>query len=51
MNVTQPSLLKASYQSPSADIIQLLDADILTTSGDPNQGEWDPQSSDGTVVW
>ena len=51
MNLTQPSLLKAGYQAPTADMLTLLNADILSTSRDPNQGEWDPQSSDDMVVW
>lgn len=35
--------IKAMYEEPQIDIVQFSCADIITTSGDLNQGEWDPQ--------
>ena len=46
MNHTQQlSTKKENYEVPTIDVIYLLSADIITTSGngDSNQGEWDPQ--------
>ena len=37
---------KTTYKEPQIDIIRFSCADIITTSGDPNQGEWDPQLID-----
>ena len=46
--ITKP---KTNYENPFIAIIQFSCADIITTSknGDPNQGEWDPQSIELTI--
>ena len=41
MNETYGS--KAKYENPHINIITISCVDIITTSGDENQGEWDPQ--------
>jgi hypothetical protein len=33
------------YEYPQIEILKLSVADIVTTSGDPNEGEWDPQET------
>ena len=46
MNLTTMKTIahsKTMYEEPKMDIIQFFCADIITTSGDPDQGEWDPQ--------
>ena len=42
--IKQSIPFKAKYEEPRFDIIHISCADIITTSGDPDQGEWDPQS-------
>ena len=42
----QHIISKLMYEEPQIDIIQFSSTDIITTSGDPNQGEWDPQTID-----
>ena len=37
---------KRMYEDPQIDLIQFSCVDIITASGDPNQGEWDPQVVD-----
>lgn len=39
----QYTVSKTVYEKPKIDLIQFSCEDIITTSGDPNQGEWDPQ--------
>ena len=40
----QDDLFKVTYEEPQMEIIRLSHADIIATSGDPDQGEWDPQN-------
>ena len=35
---------KTVYEEPQLKLILLSDVDIVTASGDENQGEWDPQN-------
>ena len=42
---------KAMYEEPKINIIQFSCADIITTSGDPNQGEWDPQCINDDIIF
>ena len=49
MNQIHPQqcvVFKTMYKEPQIDIIQFSCADIVTASGDQNQGEWDPQFID-----
>ena len=46
MKSHQYNVPQTMYEEPKIDIIQFSSADIITTSGDPNQGEWDPQTID-----
>lgn len=39
---------KIGYESPQINIVQFSCDDIITTSGDKNQGEWDSQSKGKT---
>ena len=34
--------MKKTYEEPKIEIITF-STDVITTSGDPNEGEWDPQ--------
>ena len=47
---------KTKYVSPEVDVIRFSASDIITdslTGGDPNQGDWDPQTvnEQGTIKW
>lgn len=47
---------RSKYVSPRVDVIRFSSSDIITSSpggGDPNQGEWDPQTvnEQGTIRW
>ncbi len=42
----QSIVSKTTYEAPQLNIIQYSDTDIIRTSGDGNQGEWDPQNID-----
>ena len=49
--IKQDIPLKTMYEEPRMDIIQFSCADIITTSGDPDQGEWDPQCINDDIVF
>ena len=51
MKSYQYNVPKAMYEEPKINIIQFSCADIITTSGDPNQGEWDPQCINDDIIF
>ena len=49
--INQDIFFKTKYEEPRIDLIKFSCADIITTSGDPNQGEWDPQCINDDIVF
>ena len=43
--IHRQDFFKTMYEDPRIDIIEFSGLDIITASGDPHEGEWDPQEN------